>query len=138
MFRGLMPNKWCSQVAVTGDRKGRGVNELAVEGLVSRFTFGWTGTCTELVWACCEIGTAVTSATALMIRIAGNCPDLIRLIQEGKIQAWNLPLGAGECLILSQSLSWLILLLHKISAAALQQGSNILGWPPALLLQCHT
>ena len=118
-----MPSNWCPQVAVTGNRKGRGVNELAVEGLVSKFTFGWTGTRTELAWACCEIGTAVTLATVLMIRIAGNCPDLIRLIQEDKIQAWNLPLGAGECLILSESRYWLILVHHKISTVALQQGN---------------
>ena len=51
----------------------------------------------------------MTSSNVLMIKIAGNCPDLIRLIQEHKIQAWNLPLGAGECLILSESLHWLML-----------------------------
>jgi len=31
------------QVATTGDRSGRGVDQLAVEGLVTKYTFGWSG-----------------------------------------------------------------------------------------------
>lgn len=30
-------------VATTGDRKGRGQDVLAVEGMISSFLFGWTG-----------------------------------------------------------------------------------------------
>ena len=55
------------QVVVTGNSKGRGLDILAAEGLVTRFTFGWTG----------------------------NCLGLIKLVARGKIEAWNLPLGAG-------------------------------------------
>ena len=37
--------KWSQllQVATTGDKKGRGVDQLAVEGLVTKYTFGWSG-----------------------------------------------------------------------------------------------
>lgn len=28
--------------------------------------------------------------------VVGNCPALIKLIKEHKVQAWNLPLGMGE------------------------------------------
>lgn len=30
-------------VASTGDKKGRGLDVLGVEGLISKYTFGWTG-----------------------------------------------------------------------------------------------
>jgi len=53
-------------VATTGDRKGGGVDQLAVEGLIAKYTFGWSG----------------------------NCPGLVDLIKANKMQAWNLPLGA--------------------------------------------
>ena len=36
------------QVATTGDRKGRGQDVLAVENLVTKYTFGWTGE--ALIW----------------------------------------------------------------------------------------
>ncbi|KAK9806022.1 hypothetical protein WJX73_006283 [Symbiochloris irregularis] len=52
-------------VAAVGDGKGRGMCKLAVEGLVTKFTYGW----------------------------AGLSPAYAKLIQQGKIAAWNLPLG---------------------------------------------
>lgn len=39
------------QVATTGDRKGGGVDQLAVEGLIAKYTFGWSGeSCKCFVW----------------------------------------------------------------------------------------
>lgn len=58
-------------VATTGDRMGRGVDRLAVEGLISKYTFGWSG----------------------------NCPGFVDLIKANKIDAWNLPLGAVSHLV---------------------------------------
>ena len=57
-------------VAACGDGKGRGLDELAVDGLVSTATFGW----------------------------AGLSPKLLKMIAAKKINAWNLPLGVGELL----------------------------------------
>ena len=55
-------------VAACGDGKGRGIDELAVEGLISTATFGW----------------------------AGLSPKLLKMIIAKKVNAWNLPLGVGE------------------------------------------
>ena len=55
-------------VAACGDGKGRGLDELAVDGLVSTATFGW----------------------------AGLSPKLLKMITAKKIDAWNLPLGVGR------------------------------------------
>ncbi len=60
-------------VAACGDGKGRGLDELAVDGLVSTATFGW----------------------------AGLSPKLLKMITAKKIDAWNLPLGVGRHLSLS-------------------------------------
>jgi len=60
-------------VAACGDGKGRGLDELAVVGLVSTATFGW----------------------------AGLSPKLLKMITAKKIDAWNLPLGVGRHLSLS-------------------------------------
>lgn len=59
-------------VAACGDGKGRGLDELAVDGLVSTATFGW----------------------------AGLSPKLLKMIIAKKIYAWNLPLGVGRHLSL--------------------------------------
>lgn len=59
------------EVASTGNRQGRGLNVLAREGLISKYTFGWTG----------------------------NCLDFIDLIKSDKIEAWNLPLGVVSHMI---------------------------------------
>ena len=55
-------------VAACGDGKGRGMDQLAVEGLTSAITFGW----------------------------AGLSPALLKMISAKKISAYNLPLGVGE------------------------------------------
>ena len=55
-------------VAACGDGKGRGLDELAVDGLITTATFGW----------------------------AGLSPKLLKLITDKKVDAWNLPLGVGE------------------------------------------
>ena len=55
------------QVAAVGDGKGRGMDRLAVEGLVTRYTYAWTGL----------------------------SPGIMKLVQAGKIMAWNLPLGVS-------------------------------------------
>lgn len=55
-------------VAACGDGKGRGLDELAVDGLISTATFGW----------------------------AGLSPKLLKMITAKKVDAWNLPLGVGE------------------------------------------
>lgn len=54
-------------VASPGDGKERGLNRLAVRGLVSKAVYSWTG----------------------------SAPQLAQLVREGAIQAWNLPLGVG-------------------------------------------
>ena len=54
-------------VAACGDGKGRGLDELAVEGLISTATFGW----------------------------AGLSPKLLKMITAKEVNAWNLPLGVG-------------------------------------------
>ena len=54
-------------VAACGDGKGRGLDEMAVDGLISTATFGW----------------------------AGLSPKLLKMISAKKITAWNLPLGVG-------------------------------------------
>lgn len=58
-------------VAACGDGKGRGLDELAVDGLVSTATFGW----------------------------AGLSPKLLKMITAKKIDAWNLPLGVVSHLL---------------------------------------
>ena len=55
-------------VAACGDGKGRGLDQLAVDGLVRKVTFGW----------------------------AGLSPQLLKMISSKKIVAWNLPLGVGK------------------------------------------
>lgn len=55
-------------VAACGDGKGRGLDELAVPGLITTATFGW----------------------------AGLSPKLLKMITAKKVDAWNLPLGVGE------------------------------------------
>lgn len=55
-------------VAACGDGKGRGMDQLAVEGLTKAVTFGW----------------------------AGLSPALLKMISAKKISAYNLPLGVGE------------------------------------------
>lgn len=55
-------------VAACGDGKGRGLDELAVAGLITTATFGW----------------------------AGLSPKLLKMITAKKVDAWNLPLGVGE------------------------------------------
>ena len=61
-------------VAACGDGKGRGLDELAVDGLISTATFGW----------------------------AGLSPKLLKMITAKKINAWNLPLGVGVSLSLTK------------------------------------
>lgn len=56
-------------VATTSDGKGRGCDRLAKEGLLASVVYAW----------------------------AGNCPNLARMVREGSVQAWNLPLGIGAC-----------------------------------------
>ncbi|KAL3152392.1 hypothetical protein ABBQ32_001446 [Trebouxia sp. C0010 RCD-2024] len=58
-------------VAACGDGKGRGLDELAVEGLISTATFGW----------------------------AGLSPKLLKMIVAKKVNAWNLPLGVVSHII---------------------------------------
>ena len=60
-------------VAACGDGKGRGLDELAIDGLVTTATFGW----------------------------AGLSPKLLKMIVAKKIMAWNLPLGVGKSTQLS-------------------------------------
>ena len=48
-----------------------GMDVLAREGLLGRVVFGW----------------------------AGNCPGFGRLVREGKVQAWNVPLGVASHMI---------------------------------------
>lgn len=55
-------------MAACGDGKGRGLDDLAVEGLITTATFGW----------------------------AGLSPKLLEMITAKKVDAWNLPLGVGE------------------------------------------
>lgn len=55
-------------VAACGDGKGRGLDDLAVDGLITTATFGW----------------------------AGLSPKLLKMITAKKVDAWNLPLGVGE------------------------------------------
>lgn len=55
-------------MAACGDGKGRGLDELAVAGLITTATFGW----------------------------AGLSPKLLKMITAKKVAAWNLPLGVGE------------------------------------------
>lgn len=55
-------------VAACGDGKGRGMDQLAAEGLTRAITFGW----------------------------AGLSPALLKMISAKKISAYNLPLGVGE------------------------------------------
>ncbi|KAK9909800.1 hypothetical protein WJX75_007599 [Coccomyxa subellipsoidea] len=52
-------------VAAVGDGKGRGLGKLATKGLVTRYTFAWSGLSQEF----------------------------LQLAKEGAITAWNLPLG---------------------------------------------
>lgn len=59
------------QVAACGDGKGRGMDKWAAEGMVASMTYGW----------------------------AGMSPALLKLIQKGSIQGWNLPLGVMSHLI---------------------------------------
>lgn len=58
-------------VAACGDGKGRGLDELAVDGLISTATFGW----------------------------AGLSPKLLKMITAKKVDAWNLPLGVVSHII---------------------------------------
>ncbi|KAI7836601.1 hypothetical protein COHA_009559 [Chlorella ohadii] len=51
--------------ASVGDSKGRGCDQLAAEGLVDRLIYGWSGT----------------------------APNLLKMVREDKVEAWNLPLG---------------------------------------------
>lgn len=53
---------------VVGNGKGRGMDVLAEEGLLSEMVYAW----------------------------AGTTPGLTKLIKENKIRAWNLPFGCGE------------------------------------------
>ena len=55
-------------VAACGNGKGRGLDQLAVQDMVSKLTYGW----------------------------AGLSPQLLKHIKEGTVQGWNLPLGVGE------------------------------------------
>lgn len=55
-------------VAACGDGKGRGMDQLAAEGLTRAITFGW----------------------------AGLSPALLKMISAKKISAYNLPLGVGK------------------------------------------
>jgi len=55
-------------VAACGDGKGRGLDQLAIDGLLSTATFGW----------------------------AGLSPTLLKMITAKKVNAWNLPLGVGK------------------------------------------
>ena len=65
------------QVAAVGDGKGRGTDQLAVEGLVTRYTYAWTGL----------------------------SPGIMKLVQAGKIMAWNLPLGVSAPRLVGQLVS---------------------------------
>ena len=55
-------------VAACGNGKGRGLDQLAAPGMVSKLTYGW----------------------------AGLSPQLLKQMKEGTVQGWNLPLGVGE------------------------------------------
>ncbi|EFN53785.1 hypothetical protein CHLNCDRAFT_36346 [Chlorella variabilis] len=57
--------------ASAGNSKGRGLDQLAVEGLVDRLIYGWTGT----------------------------APGFLKLVRENKVQAYNLPLGVVSHMI---------------------------------------
>ncbi|KAK9845414.1 hypothetical protein WJX81_005954 [Elliptochloris bilobata] len=59
------------QVVAVGNGKGRGLSVLAAEGLVTRYTYSWTGL----------------------------CPEFVALARAGKLQAWNLPLGVLSHLV---------------------------------------
>jgi propionate CoA-transferase len=58
-------------VASVGDGKGRGMDRLAVEGLLEQVIYGW----------------------------AGNCPSFAQLIRMNKIKAYNIPLGVVSHMI---------------------------------------
>lgn len=58
-------------VASVGDGKGRGMDQLAQEGLLEKVIYGW----------------------------AGNCPSFAQLIGMNKIKAYNIPLGVVSHMI---------------------------------------
>lgn len=58
-------------VASASDGKGRGVDRLSADGLVSKLLYAWTG----------------------------NAPGFVKLVQQNKVQAWNLPLGVVSHMI---------------------------------------
>lgn len=55
-------------VASAADGNAAGLNRLAARGLVSKLIYAWTG----------------------------SAPQLARMVREGHVQAWNLPLGIGK------------------------------------------
>eukprot|EP00891_Asterochloris_glomerata_P002912 jgi/Astpho2/2912/fgenesh1_pg.00050_%23_154_t len=58
-------------VAACGNGKGRGLDQLAAPGMVSKLTYGW----------------------------AGLSPQLLKQMKEGTVQGWNLPLGVVSHII---------------------------------------